>query len=123
MFVGEAKQFRWDVYITQQHSASFFVFSLLLVHHVLQASPDLRWLERREAELGAPGLQRRNDLVHVVTDHAEPCVLGELLDDCSSSSSSMKNSEITAQHKNGEIRTGTKRAKATTPRRNRKHEP
>lgn len=57
--------------------------SLLLVHHVLQAPLDLRGLERGEPELGAPRLQRRDDLVDVVADHAESRVFRVLLDYCS----------------------------------------
>lgn len=49
---------------------------------MLQAPPYLLGLERREAELGAPRLQGRDDLVHVVADHAESGVLRELLDNC-----------------------------------------
>lgn len=55
--------------------------SLLLIHDVLQASLYLRRLQRGEPELGAPRLQRRDDLVHVVADHAETGVFCVLLDD------------------------------------------
>ena len=54
--------------------------SLLLVNNVLQTTLDLLRLERGESELGTPRLQGRDDLVHVVTYHAEASVFGVLLD-------------------------------------------
>lgn len=45
--------------------------SLLRQHDALQARRYLLRLQRREPKLGAPRLQRRYDLVHIVADEAE----------------------------------------------------
>ena len=47
---------------------------------MLQAAADLLGLERPEAEARAARLQRGDDLVDVITDHAEARVLRVLLD-------------------------------------------
>lgn len=52
----------------------------LLLDDVLQPRSHLVWGQRAEAKPGASGLQGRDDLGQVVTDHTEASVLCELLD-------------------------------------------
>jgi hypothetical protein len=54
----------------------------LCLHHLVQPGAHVLGVQWREAELGAAGLERRDDLADVVADEAEPRVARVLLDDC-----------------------------------------
>lgn len=54
-----------------------------MISHESQALPDVALRQRREAEPGAAGLQRRDNLAGVVADEAEARVSGVLLNHCS----------------------------------------
>jgi hypothetical protein len=51
-------------------------------YYVAYSRLHFRSRERREAEARASRLQRRDDLAHVVADHAEAGVAGVLLNHC-----------------------------------------
>jgi hypothetical protein len=62
------------------------VHSLFSFHHTIQPLLHLHNRQRREAKACTSALNSRCDLIHIITNDAEPDVLGVLLDDAAKSS-------------------------------------